>query len=681
MQQAVNKINQANETNYILRRMDSLTQLAGVFSAIGLITMTAIVCWEIFSRYVLNSPTYWGSEIAVYLLIAVTFTGLAMAQRSGDHVRVELLTGALSEPRRMGLEEFSNWIGLLFVLFAGWQMAAFNYQEYIHDTRNWGLLATPQWIPELFVSLGYVIFANAILVDILRWKHPTVAKTAMVIGVLILMAVVLVMLGDKPVLIGGERLDFGSLLIIGSLLLCSLIISGPIMALCIGLVVFILGFFYWAAVGWGVLAIGALAIVTLFSLLIIGVQVAISLGMVGLLGLVFLLPSPQLSLLAERSWNAVNTFTLTAVPMFVLMGALLIRSGVTRELFDALSRWLGRVPGGLGHATVGASAVFAAVSGSSLATAATMSKVACPEMIDRGYSKRLTYGVVAAGATLGILIPPSIAMIIYGTTVGVPVTQLFVAGLIPGIVLSCGFMLCVYIWSVVVPSSTPPGISYTMSEKVSGSISVFPFLVVIIAVLGSLYGGIATPSEAGGIGALSSLIICFARGMLSWRMLVEVAFETVRVTAFLLLIVVCASIMSWVFDYLRIPLTIVSVIEGANLAPWAIVLLVALIYIILGMFVESISMMLMTLPVTYPVMMAIGIDPLWFGVFLVIMIEVGLVTPPVGIILFILRGVSEDVDIKDVILGVIPFIAVILLFLVLIYFVPEIVTWLPAMME
>ena len=306
-----------------------------------------------------------------------------------------------------------------------------------------------------------------------------------------------------------------------------------------------------------------------------------------------------------------------------------------------------------------------------------MGKVACPEMISRGYSQRLTYGVVAAGATLGILIPPSIAMIIYGTTVGVPVTQLFMAGIIPGLLLSAGFMGGVVLWSILRPTATPGGLRYTFSQKVSGSLSVLPFLFIILVVLGSLYAGVATPTEAGAVGAIASFIMCLFRGTLNLRTLFETAVETARITSFLLLIVVGAAIMSWVFDFLRIPRAVVSAVEAAELAPWLVMLVIGLIYVVLGMFVESISMMLMTLPVTFPIVIALGFDPVWFGVALVVMIELGLVTPPVGIVLFILRGVSETTPLREIVLGVLPFVGIMLAFQVLIYFYPEIVLWLP----
>ncbi|UOM35004.1 TRAP transporter large permease subunit [Acuticoccus sp. I52.16.1] len=664
-----------------VRAIDALSDATGVLSALALIAMTSIVCFEVFSRYVLNEPTYWGTDVATYILVGMTFMGLAQAQKAGTHVQVEILVASLSKDwqRRLGL--YANWLGLLFVLFTGWQMAIFNYQEFANDTRDWGLLSTPQWIPELPVSIGYAAFALAILADILRdSRAPRLSRIlgpVLVVG----LAAGLLYLGDRPMKIPGLRLDVGSIAVVAVFLAGVLLVNGGRMFLAVGAAVLGLGALYWASKGAPLTLVSALLVGTLLVLLVLGVRVGLTLGLVGLLGLMFLLPMPQPSVLAERSWNSVNTFTLTAVPMFVLMGALLIRSGVTTQMFDALTRWFGRTRGGVAHATIGASAVFAAVSGSSLATAATMGQVACPEMTNRGYSPRLTYGVVAAGATLGILIPPSIAMIIYGTTVGVPVTQLFIAGIIPGVLISLGFMAGVALWTVLRPAATPAGQHYPLKEKLAGTLSVLPFIVVIAVVLGSLYMGVATPTEAGGVGAAASLLICLVRGMLTPRALLDIALETVRVTSFLLLIVAGAAIMSWAFDFLRIPRTLVSTVEAAELAPWLIVLIIAAIYIVLGMFIESISMMLMTLPVTFPIIMSLGLDPIWFGVALVIMIEIGLVTPPVGIILFILRGVSGTVPLREIVFGVMPFVAILLAFQVLFYFYPALVTWLPAQIE
>jgi len=426
--------------------------------------------------------------------------------------------------------------------------------------------------------------------------------------------------------------------------------------------------------------VGTVLVGALLVLLILGVRVALAMGVVGMVALYLMMPQPQLPILADRSWTSVNTFTLTAISTFVLMGALLVRSGITTQLFDALIRWFGRTPGGLAHATVGASAVFAAVSGSSLATAATLGAVTAPEMIARGYSRRLSYGVVAAGATLGILIPPSIAMIIYGNVVGAPITVLFMAGVLPGLLLAAMFMATAFIWALAVPDATPNERAYSWGEKFRALFGVLPFLFLILMVLGSLYAGVATPTEAGAVGAAAALLLCLQRGALTLRGLYETAIETVKVTAFLMLLVVGASIFSWVFDFLRLPREAVAAVTEADLAPWMVMLLICVVYLALGMIIESISMMLMTLSVTYPIVVALGFDPIWFGVVLVLLIEIGLITPPVGMVLFILRGLSDDVPLRSIVLGVLPFILVMLAFIVLLYLFPGIVTWLPERM-
>jgi tripartite ATP-independent transporter DctM subunit len=394
-------------------------------------------------------------------------------------------------------------------------------------------------------------------------------------------------------------------------------------------------------------------------------------------GVFFLLSRPQLSLLAERAWSSTNTFTLSAVPMFIFMGGLLLRSGIVSGMFDSLVRWFGRTPGGLAHASAGASAIFAAVSGSSIATAATLGKVACPEMIERGYSPKLTYGVTGAGATLGILIPPSIPMIIYGTTVGASVTHLFMAGILPGLLLMSMFMLAALVWALGWRGAAPVGRAYSMKEKLSASSGMVPFAAIIFIVLGSMYAGIATPTEAAAIGAAAAYVLCLIRGKINVAGLFEVALDTAKVTAMLLLIVVGASIFSWVFDYIRLPRELVALITDAKLDPWLVVALMTLVYIVLGMFIESIAMMLMTLPVTYPIAIALGLDPIWFGIFLVLMIEIGLITPPLGMVLFVLSSMSEKVSFVEIATGVLPFVVVMLVFLGILYAFPDIVMWLP----
>ena len=672
----------APKTSRFSDRIDMLSQLAGIAGALALLAMILFVCFEVLSRWLFNEPTVWVNEYATYLLIAVTFIGLAYAQKEKAHIQVELLLGYLSTPARHRLNVLTLWIGLFFIVFATWQMVSFNYQEYANNTRSWGLLATPQWKPELVVSVGYVLFCLSVLADINRSALKVgPLRWGLVPAGFLALAAFLLFLGPYPIKIAGGPLDWGSLAIICVFLTAICAWSGvrTLMefACVIGIAIGVFHIGHDLSLLW----VGLMLVVAILLFLLAGVPISLALGLVGLFGLYFLLPAPQLAVLAERSWNGVNSFTLTAIPMFVMMGGLLLRSGATSEMFDAMRRWFGKTPGGIAHASIGACGVFAAVSGSSVATAATMGAIACPEMIQRGYSPRLTYGVIAAGGTRGILIPPSIAMIIYGTTVGAPVTTLFIAGILPGLLLMVSFMLVVFVWSLAVPGAAPESRSYTFREKMETTIGVLPFASLILLVLGSLYLGVATPTEAGGIGSVFALLLCIWRGKLTTSILLETAMETIKVTSFLLMIVVGAAILSWVFDALQLPIKLVAQVETLNWQPWLIMAIIGLIYILMGMFIDPISMMLMTLSITFPIVTSLGFDPIWFGIALVLLIEVGMITPPVGIILFVLRGISGDVAMKQIVLGVLPFVGVILLNVVLIYFYPSIVTWLPEQME
>jgi tripartite ATP-independent transporter DctM subunit len=509
----------------------------------------------------------------------------------------------------------------------------------------------------------------------------TAARSWLVVLLLVGLVVGLLVCGRQLVMIQGMRLDWGTLQICAVTILLIAVLSGVRMALAVAATIGGLVLLLWFARTAPILVIGALLSLSILGLMLAGVRIAMALGVVGVIGLYVLLPKPQLLTIAERAWSSVNSFTLTAVPMFVLMSTLLMQSGVTSRMFDSLVRWFGRTPGGLAHASVGASAIFAAVSGSSVATAATLGRVACPDMIKRGYSAKLTYGVTAAGATLGIMIPPSIPMIIYGSTVGAPVNVLFIAGIVPGLLLAGMFMVTAYIWSKSIPGSAPPGRRYSWQEKFASIGNILPFLSVIGAVLGSLYAGIATPTEAGALGAAMAAALCGVYRRFSWKMLYETAVETASVTAFIMLIVVGAAILSWVFDYLKVPRTLVESIKGADVSPWVVIALISLIYVVLGMFVESISMILMTLPVTYPVVIALGFDPIWFGIYLVTMVEVGLITPPVGMVLFVLRGVSGNVSLKEISIGSLPFVGIILLFVAIMFVFPELIAWLPSKVQ
>lgn len=665
----------------LTRALDRVSGAVGAFCGLATLGMVLIISYEVVCRYLFNNPTSWVTEYSLYIFVGTSFLATAYAHLEDSHIRVEILLNNLSDPVRHKFWQVSAWVGLMFVVVASWQMILFVGSEYEGGARAWGLLATPLWIPETPVAVGLTLFALAVLSEA-RKLSPGMGSRRELAGLAILavMVIALFAMGLKPPSAAGTSLDWGTVSVVAAVLAVAWLWNG--FAIAAGVAALAVGgglLFAWAA-GFSTLAQGAVMAFYLLVLMAAGVRIAFSLGMIGALGVLFLLPTPQLQVIAERAWTNVNSFAFTAVPMFILMGAFLLRSGVTSDLFGVMLKWLGRFPGGIAHATVGACGIFAAVSGSSLATAATMGMTACPEMTQRGYSPRLTYGVVAAGGTLGILIPPSIAMIIYGSLVGQPISALFIAGILPGVFLMLSFMVVVFAWSYIWPSAAPRGAHYTWGQKFRSLTGVLPFLILIVGVLGSLYMGVATPTEAGALGALIAAGLCFYKKKMTLKVLMDSVKETAKVTSFLIFIVAAASVMGYAFDYIRLPKVLVEVMQGADLTPGLVITALVIIYIILGMFIDPVSMMLMTLSVSFPIVTALGFHPIWFGVVLVMMIEIGLITPPVGVILFILKGMSGDIPLKEIVYGVLPFVGVFLANIVLFYFFPSLVMWLPSQM-
>jgi tripartite ATP-independent transporter DctM subunit len=490
-------------------------------------------------------------------------------------------------------------------------------------------------------------------------------------------AAILVAFGRTPPEIPGTRFDLGSALVLLAVLAGAFLTNGAragasVLAVCAGSIALFVG---GKALGAGFLT--ALLFVGIVFYLVLGVRVAFALAFVGMLSVYFLTPVPFPVTLPDRAWTGVNSFSLTAVPLYVLMGAFLVRSGLSNELFSVMTKVLARLPGGLAHAATAGCAIFAAVSGSSVATAATIGTVACPEMTRRGYSERLTYGTVAAGGTLGILIPPSVPMIIYATAVGVPVAKLFIAGILPGVLMTLLFMAVILGWALIYPAAAP-ALPKDAEVRLTRDSAIDSGLVIalIVLIIASLYAGVATATETGALGALSAFSICWMRGRLTLSVTFESLMETVIVTSFIFLIVVGANIITFGFDYLKISQKIMAAATDANVDRWLVFMLVVLIYVVLGAFLDSISMLVLTLPVVFPVMRGLGFDAIWFGVVLVIMAEIGLIHPPMGMNLFVLQGIGKKVPMRTIALGALPFIGAMFVTVLLLCLFPEIALFL-----
>lgn len=410
-------------------------------------------------------------------------------------------------------------------------------------------------------------------------------------------------------------------------------------------------------------------LVLLFGSFALGAHVAVALIMTALVvGLTFI--GPVWDFFAQIPWNTTSSPTLVVVPLFILMGELLLRSGVTEDLYGAVAKWLNHIPGGLLHTNIAASGIFAAISGSSVATATTIGAVAMPSLRSRGYNESLSLGSIAAGGTLGILIPPSIILIIYGLMAEVSIGQLYMAGIVPGLIMMVVFSLLIFGHSVIRPEAAPRETNrYTLAEKVAGLLKVLPAGVLITIVLGTIYVGIATATEAAAFGVTGAFVIALMKRRVTRAMLNDCFMSTAATTGMVMFILVGAFLLQFVLAFTGVPAAVSNYVTGLGLSEIQLILLICLIYLVLGMFMESMAMMVTTLPLILPLLNSMGVDLVWFGVILVLMVEVSLITPPVGMNLFVLQSLRTRLDgpnarpITDIYLGSMPF--VLAMFLVL----------------
>jgi len=378
------------------------------------------------------------------------------------------------------------------------------------------------------------------------------------------------------------------------------------------------------------------------------------------------------------SWGAANSFTLAAIPLFVLMAEILLSSGLSSRLYNGVAPFMRRLPGGLLHTNIAGSGIFAAISGGSAPTAAAMSTVALPELSARGYNKRLVAGSLAAGGTLGILIPPSITMIIYATFTETSIARLFAAGLVPGIMLA----LC-YMGFIIIRVQLNPNLAPRSDTKASAGtlgralLDIVPFLMLIVIVLGSIYGGFATPTEAGAVGTVGAILIAAVYRKLNLQLLKDALFRTASMSGNILFIVFTSMIFAYATALSGIGEDLVGLLENANVSRLTFLLIIMVVFAILGCFMEGLGMIAIIVPVIFPALIAMDVDPIWFGVFVVILVELGQLTPPLGVILFVVASSSDKVKVEDVIMGTLPFFIIIVSFMLLLIAAPQIALFLP----
>ncbi len=422
-------------------------------------------------------------------------------------------------------------------------------------------------------------------------------------------------------------------------------------------------------------------ITTSLTLLLVLIGISIPVGAaLGVLGLILdplysMLPLTRA--LGEVSWSTSNEFLLVAIPLFVMLGEILLRSGLAERMYHSMSLWLSWLPGGLMHANIGASALFAATSGSSVATAATVGTVAIPQIQKKGYNESLFLGSLAAGGTLGILIPPSINLIIYGVLTNTSVPRLYLAGIIPGLAMAALFMLAIGLACVVKPKWGGQKISATWAERLASLIHLIPPLGIFVLVVGSIYAGLATPTEAAALGVVGALILAACMRRLTLAMMRDVLEGTMKSTAMIMLIVVGAAFLNFIMAATGLTNALTSTITGLDVSPTTMLLILVVFYLVLGCFMETLSMMITTIPIIAPIMIAMGFDPVWLGIVIIILVEVALITPPVGLNLFVVQSLRKSGSMNDIMLGSLPFVIMLLAMVAILAWIPDLALWLP----
>ena len=419
------------------------------------------------------------------------------------------------------------------------------------------------------------------------------------------------------------------------------------------------------------------SLILLLALLGISIPVAAGLGVLGLILEPLYSSLPLQRAMGEMAWGSSNEFLLVAIPLFILLGEILLRAGFAQRMYDAMAKWLSWLPGGLMHANIGASTIFAATSGSSVATAATVGTVALPQIKRFGYNEPLFLGSIAAGGTLGILIPPSINLIIYGVLTNTSVPKLYLAGIIPGIAAAGLFMAVIVVACIARPAWGGERVRASWSERLRSLVHLVPPAIIFLLVVGSIYAGLATPTEAAALGVVGALVLAAIHRRVNLQMLREAVENTARATAMIMLIVIGAAFLNFIMAAIGLTDAITRTVSELGLAPGWMLLAMVIFYVILGCFMETLSMMITTIPIIAPLMIAIGFDPVWLGIVIIVLVETALITPPVGLNLFVVQSLRKSGSMQSVITGSLPFVVALFAVIVLLTIFPSLALWLP----
>lgn len=591
---------------------------------------------DVLARYFFASSIPGVIEIEGYLLLIIVFLALAYTQFSEGHIRIDLLITKLPEWARNIIDSCNYFICTLFFLLMTIQIFKGGLTKIADQEISYDL-EIPTCIFWFIASFGTLLLAIAVFQDFIRSLNRAL-KTS------------------------------NKLLLAAALIFVCVIIGLPMTGA--------------LSANVSATVIGVLGMLLLFVLLFLGMPIGFGMANTGFLGMILIYKgvAPSLAMLGISSMDTGSSYMLTVVPLFILMGELAYRSGISQDLFDTANKWLGRAPGGLAMSSVAGCAGFSAVCGDSLATAVTMGTIAVPEMKKKNYNMRLATGCVAAGGTLGILIPPSVGFIFYAIVTEESIGELFIAGLIPGILLAGLFMASIYITAIRNPEMAPRGESSTFVEKIASLKGIVGMVLLFVLILGGILSGIFSPIEGGAIGCVGAFVYALIRRRITLEQVILALEDTLKITAKLMLILIGVGIFGYYLAATQLPFALAELITGLDVNRYVIFAAVILLFMVLGCLLNVIPMILLVLPTIFPSIVALGFDPIWFGVVTVLTMEMGQITPPIGVNVFAIASVTKEVPMEEVFKGIVPFFFCMLLCVVLLTVFPQIVMFLPNLM-
>ena len=614
-----------------------ITSLCGWVSALAgilLVGMVFLIAVTVIGRYLFNQPVTGANEILRLALLGVAFLALGEVEMRGRHIKVTMLSDKLPADARLILDFSMSLLNVGVLVLLTWQCFDLTYDNWLDRTESL-VLGLPIYLVMLAMTVGAFLsllsFAAGFfqrMLDVFerdnlyRWLCPAAIFSAII-------------------------------------------------------------FFtpqWMEALSWDVsrTTAGIMGLSLMLLLLFSGAPVGTIMLMVGYAGTCYISSTNAgLSILSQVSYSTASSYGWIVLPLFMFMGNLVFHGGLARDVYKTAHAWLGHYPGGLAMATVGGCAGFAAACGDSLSTATTMCMVSLPEMRRYKYKESLATGAIAAGGTLGILIPPSLGFIIYGMLTDVSIGALFIAGILPGILLSGLFIIMIYLRARSNPLLAPRAVKVSWKEKFVSFRSTGAILVLFILVIGGIYAGLFTPSEGGGVGAFGALVAALLKRRLNWKYFLEAVKSAVVMNAAVFYILIAAMVLAHFVTVCQIPIVLSNLLVNTALNKWVILILVLIGYIIFGCIMNIMPAMIITLPIIFPAMVALGFDPIWFGVLMVINMEMGQITPPVGINVFAIASVAPDIPMGQVFSGIVPFLLMMVLAMIIIMFIPQIATFLP----